>query len=159
MKLNDIIPITKTKYTIGLSKNQFYKGKKVVFDEKGEEYLWFSQADLKFIEENGYLARGISAHSKDKGWLRNNYEKDIVIAYIDTPFVKIFLLKNRKDYKIFSYTNTSETEAVLSYDWYRIDKEDILEKYKNLLKIVDKEEYSKYIKSRILRGLENERTK
>lgn len=148
MKLNDILPITKTKYTIGLSKNQFYKGRKAIFDEKGEEHLWFSQADFDFVKKNGYLVRGISAHSKYKSWLRNNYEKDIVIAYIDTIFAKIFLLKARGgEYKIFSYINTSD----LGLDG--ICNDDILRKYENLLKVIDNDEWEKYNKLKILEKL------
>ncbi len=150
MKIQDLIILEKRnsqkiKYTYS---NTFYYRENTIQRnyEKKKGYYW-----------------DIPSHSENESVLLNNWERDCVVAYVENKYLIAFLIKVRgKDnFKSFIFLKNFLKNIMSGYSIYIINKiydnQDIIkafEKDSENLKIIENEEYQRFIKLGIIEGLE-----
>ena len=146
MKIQDIITLEKRNL------------KKVVVNPL---YTYYREntTELNYEKKKGYYWK-IPSHSQDEGVLLNNYEKDCVIAYIENKYLIFFLIKimGKDNFKPFIYLKDFLCSLGNNYEISKCyDNKKIIEAFeddKENLKIIENEEYKRFVKLVILEGLE-----
>ena len=121
---------------------------------------WMNNTKKKYKEKNGYCWE-IPCHSQNESILLNYYEKDCVIAYAENRYLIAFLIRTRgTNFRAFCYLKDFLKSIAGTYT-YTIsniyERKNILNVFNNEeedVKIIEKEEYTKFIKSLILEGIE-----
>jgi len=119
---------------------------------------WENETQLRYEEKNGYYWK-IPSHSQEESILLNNYEKDCVVAYVENPYMIVFLIKIRgKDnYKAFIYSK-NVLRNVSDYIINKVYDKNALIKTFDLdienVKIIDDIEYQRFKKLLLLEAIE-----
>ncbi len=129
--------------------------------EKIDTSKYMNQLEENYQKKKGYCWK-IPSHSQEESVLLNNYEKDCIIAYVENKYLTIFLIKiggkdNFKGFVCFKefLNNILDTNYTIERIY---NTGDILKEFdddKENFKIVNNKEYHKFIKLKILEGIED----
>jgi hypothetical protein len=151
MKIIDLIPCVK-KDKLDMRSYKAYGGGK-------QEWCANSTAQQEQFKKLGYYYQA-DIHSQSRKWLLNNLDKEVVMAYIKERFATIMLIKCKGDnYKVLSYISTSDL-GIGGYSVFQLNVVNLengiknMEANKDILQIVDEEEFNRAKRKILLQQLE-----
>lgn len=113
------------------------------FEKKLTIKSYANKQEQKFFEKKGYSWE-FNADSVNKNLLRNNYEKDCVVAYLDSDFVVFLIIKTQQGQKGFVCLK-KELDCLVNFQTYRINPTYV----ENIFKVLESDNRSIIVESEI----------